>query len=89
MNINRIDVTVLEILSKENCNNAVTGMTINEINSYYEGTQVACRMQLFRRMTRLLELGFIKKGILDNKANTYYITPDGLKILEGEVVVNA
>lgn len=89
MSINRIDVTVLGILKKENCLNAVRTMTINELNSYYAGNQIACRMQLFRRITHLIELGLIKKGVKDNKSDTFFITSEGLKVLEGEVAINA
>lgn len=89
MNINRLDLTILTILAKEDCRGKLTGMTINEINSF-NGENLACRMQVVRRINHLLELGYVEKGIQDNKADTFFILEDGLKAIEWkEVNVNA
>lgn len=89
MEINRLDLTILRILAKEECFDKLTGMTINELNSFY-AQKLACRMQVVRRVNHLLELGYIEKGIRDNKADTFYILNAGLKTIEWKGgIVNA
>ena len=83
MNINRLDLTILTILAKDNCTNELTGMTIDEINSYNE-EQIACRVQMVRRIKHLCDNKYIEKGILDNKAFTYFITKSGLEVIKWE-----
>lgn len=86
MNINRLDLTILTILAKEECFTELNGMTINEINSF-NGDNLACRMQMIRRINHLIELGYIQKGIKDNKADTFFILNDGLKAIKWKEVV--
>ena len=80
MNINRLDLKILCILAKENCINELAGMTVDEINGY-NNEVIASRVQVVKRIKLLVEKDYVKKGILDNKAITYFITKTGLETI--------
>lgn len=79
--INRLDLNILMILAKENALDELNGMTINEINSYYEQDNqlLSTRPNLAKRMRLLYSLGYVNKGIKDVISDTFFITSNGLK----------
>lgn len=79
MNINRLDVIILQLLKANKCNNKLSGMTINEM---LESCDIGCRYNVYIRLRKLLEDDLIDKGFMDNHADTYYITQNGLKLLQ-------
>ena len=46
-----------------------------------ESCNMGCRNNVYIRLKKLLKDNLIDKGIVDNHADTYYITEKGLKIL--------
>ena len=78
MNINRLDIIILQLLKSNECNNKFSGMTISEM---LESCNMGCRNNVYIRLKKLLKDNLIDKGIVDNHADTYYITEKGLKIL--------
>lgn len=84
VDINRLDLNILMILAKESSIDELTGMTINEINSYNEEDQqlLSARPNLAKRIRRLHSMELIKKGIVDVRSDTYYITKNGLTTIK-------
>lgn len=81
LEINRLDLNILMALAKDNAIDEFTGMTINEINSYYkEGKPLlSARPNLCKRIRGLRKFGYIEKGIKDAISDTFYITTTGLE----------
>lgn len=79
--INRLDLNVLMVLAKDSAIDELSGMTINEINSYYGEDQplLSARPNLSKRIRGLLSKGYIEKGIKDVISDTFYITKSGLE----------
>lgn len=78
MNINRLDIIILQLLKSNDCNNKFSGMTIREMMSICD---MGCRNNVYIRLKKLLSDKLIDKGIIDNHADTYYITKQGLELL--------
>ena len=70
-----------EVETLDNAINELTGMTINEINSYYGDDKplLSARPNLCKRIRGLYDMGFVNKGIKDVISDTYYITESGLE----------
>ena len=79
MSINRLDVIILQLLKGNGCNDKLSGMTINEM---LESCDIGCRYNVYIRLRKLLGDDLIDKGFMDNHADTYYITQNGLKLLQ-------
>lgn len=81
LDINRLDLNILMVLATDNAINELTGMTINEINSYYGDDKplLSARPNLCKRIRGLYDMGFVNKGIKDVISDTYYITESGLE----------
>ena len=46
------------------------------------GNVLGVRMTIYRMVTKLVKLGYLEKGVMDNHANTYYLTNDGRKLFK-------
>lgn len=79
--INRLDLNILMVLAKDSAIDELSGMTINEINSYYGEDQplLSARPNLSKRIRGLCSMGYIEKGIKDVISDTFYITKIGLE----------
>ncbi len=79
--INRLDLNILMVLAKDNAIDELSGMTINEINSYYgeDKPLLSARPNLSKRIRGLCNIGYIEKGIKDVISDTFYITESGLE----------
>lgn len=87
--INRTDVTIMEILEANNTlNNGAYGITITEImESEEDGVQLIggkSRMTIYRRLRGLTKAGYIGKGVRENHADTFYLLDKGIRALEGD-----
>lgn len=81
--VNRLDVTILKILAQEQCFDEISGMTINEINAFYgEDDLLTTRHNLGVRIRRLVQAGYMEKGIKDHLEFTYFITERGLTVIK-------
>lgn len=77
MELNRADYALLKILRKNNSVSFFKGMTIYEIMSVMGGA----RTFTYRRLVRLMNLGYVEKGCKDINANTYIITEKGINLI--------
>ena len=59
----------------------IHSMTIEEIMEE-TGNVLGVRMTVYRMVTKLVKLGYLEKGVMDNHANTYYVTNDGRKLFK-------
>ncbi|MSS63160.1 helix-turn-helix domain-containing protein [Velocimicrobium porci] len=78
--INRLDYLILITLDRLNMTDCYRSMTITEIMSENEYA-LGVRTNVYKRIKKLIELGYIKKGVIDNHADTFYITEVGKKII--------
>ena len=62
------------------------GLTITEILDENDGA-LGARMTVWKKAKRLLNAGYINKGVVDDHADTYYLLELGVKTVElkGEV----
>lgn len=79
--LNRIDYMILESLYVGGCKDRFHGMTITEISDDYEGS-LGKRTTVWKKMQKLVGNGYLEKGILDDHADTYYLTEKSIKIIE-------
>lgn len=81
--LNRTDVTIMQALYSAGAENFAVGMTITElIDELKELGMVKTRLTIYRRMQRLVETEYLAKGILEDHADTYYVTPKSIKLLK-------
>ena len=79
--LNRIDYMILESLYVGGCKDRFHGMTITEILDDNDGS-LGKRMTVWKKMQKLVNNGYLAKGILDDHADTYYLTEKSIKIIE-------
>ena len=79
--LNRVDYMILESLYSGKCKDRFHGMTITEISDDYEGS-LGKRTTVWKKMQKLVSNGYLAKGILDDHADTYYLTEKSIKIIE-------
>lgn len=77
--LNRSDYLILDTLHGSNMTDQFHSMTIEEIMEE-TGNVLGVRMTVYRMVTKLVKLGYLEKGVMDNHANTYYLTNDGRKL---------
>lgn len=80
--LNRSDYLILDTLHGSNMTDQFHSMTIEEIMEE-TGNVLGVRMTVYRMVTKLVKLGYLEKGVMDNHANTYYLTNDGRKLFKG------
>ena len=84
--INRADYLLLATLYTANCMDYFHSMTIAEIiedNSDENGKHpLGARMTVYRKLQRLVEKGYINKGIKDDHADTYYMGDCGVRLMK-------
>jgi DNA-binding PadR family transcriptional regulator len=62
------------------------GMTITEIMEYLEQIKFKkSRKAIYLHLAKLVKKEYLSKGIMNNHADTYYITDKGQKALKGEI----
>ena len=75
------DYLILDTLHGSNMTDQFHSMTIEEIMEE-TGNVLGVRMTVYRMVTKLVKLGYLEKGVMDNHANTYYLTNDGRKLFK-------
>ena len=81
LELNRFEYLILATLYSSDCKNCFKGMTISEILEASEGC-LGARMTVYKKLRKLVDAGYIAKGILDNHADTFYLTEKGIDIVE-------
>lgn len=82
LELNRLEYMILESLYVGGCKDRYHGMTVMEILDDNNGA-LGKRMTVWKKMKKMVSAGYIKKGILDNHADTYYLTEKSIKIING------
>jgi len=89
--INRIEFLMLRTLYDGGYKDCCYSMTINEIMDENLDDDNECilgaRLTVYKKLQKLLKASFIEKGILDARADTYFITEKGIKLIEERVGV--
>lgn len=80
--LNRLEFMILRSLYDGGCKEHYYSMTITDLMNDNEGT-LGTRMTIYRKMKKLVETGYIRKGCLDNHADTFYLLEKGIKVVEG------
>lgn len=84
--INRLDYLILQSLYASDCKDYYSSMTITELmedNSDENGRcALGARMTIYKKLKKLAEDSYISKGVVDNHADTYYLTEKGIKLIE-------
>jgi hypothetical protein len=80
--LNRLEYTILETLYASNSTDRYHGMTISEIMADNKGL-LGARMTIYKKMKKLVKNGYLKKGITDNHADTFYVADKSINLIEG------
>lgn len=78
MDLNRLDYCIMKLLKKNNCTSFFESMTLQEIME----TTHTSRPTTYRKMMNLKNLGYIEKGCKSTQADTFYLLPKGINIVE-------
>lgn len=87
LELNRLEFNILKCLYDSGCVDAYHSMTITELLEKYK--ELEKRMTIYRRLRKLTEEKYVKKGITDNHADSFYLLEKALKIIEGREPNNA
>lgn len=80
--LNRLEFMILKSLYDGGCKGHYHSMTITDLIEDNDGT-LGARMTIYRKMKKLVKAGYIKKGCLDNHADTFYLLEKGIRTVEG------
>lgn len=87
LELNRLEFSILKCLYDSGCIDPYHSMTITELLEKYE--ELEKRMTIYKKLRKLTEEKYVKKGITDNHADTFYLLEKALKIIEGKEPNNA
>lgn len=76
--LNRLEYNILGLLFSEGCDDEFTGITITEMIEIY-GVK-AKRMTVWKKLKKMLSNGFVEKGLLEDHADTYFLTEKAKKL---------
>lgn len=80
--LNRMEFMILQSLYDFGSKDYFHGMTITEIIEDNDGS-LGARMTVYKKMKKLVQAGYIDKGVLDNHADTFYLLDRGIRLFEG------
>lgn len=78
--LNRLEFNILKCLYDSECTDQYHSMTITELLNKH--TELGTRMTVYKKLSKLTKAKYVKKGILDNHADSFYLLEKVLKILE-------
>lgn len=79
--LNRLEFNILRCLYAGGCIDQYHSMTITELLDSNE--KLGKRMTIWKKLNKLVEAKYVKKGIIGNHADTFYLLDKSLKIIEG------
>ncbi|WP_133302877.1 hypothetical protein [Coprococcus sp. AF38-1] len=79
--LNRMEFILLDTLYANECKDRFHSMTLSEISEDNDDS-LGVGTTLYRKMKKLVKLGYVKKGCLDNHADTFYLTEEGISVVE-------
>lgn len=77
-----IQYIILATLDANEVTTPLSGMTVNEIFAKVYETSPCSESAVYNAVTTLYSVGYILKGIKCGRANTYYLSRTGYKILQ-------
>lgn len=80
--MNRLGFIILSILRKEEAINKLSSMTVHEIASLENFGMK--ENTIFKKLKDFEKSGYICRGLKEGRADTFYITPEGIECLERE-----
>ncbi len=80
LELNRLEFNILKCLYDSECTDQYHSMTITELLNKH--TELGTRMTVYRKLSKLTKAKYVKKGILDNHADSFYLLDKALKILQ-------
>lgn len=81
MELNRLEFNILKCLYDNGCTDPYHSITITELLEKNEVSDK--RMTLYKKLSKLIEAKYVKKGIVDNHADTFFLSDKALKIIDG------
>lgn len=78
MELNRMDYFYLKLFEQKKCTGFFQSMTIQEVKDEIGGD----RSNIYKRLHRLYDLGYLAKGCKSANADTFYVTDAGHEILK-------
>lgn len=78
MELDRLDYVILTLLKNNNYTSYFRSMTIQEIMSVTNTT----RPTTYRRVMRLFQNGYVKKGCKSVQADTFYLSNEGIELID-------
>ncbi len=79
--LNRLEYNILKYLYDNGCIDHYHSMTITELLD--NNKKLGARMTIWKKLNKLVKAKYVKKGITDNHADTFYLLDKSLKIIEG------
>lgn len=80
--LNRMDFNILQCLYDGGYKDHYHSITITDLLKDNEDL-LGARMTVYKKLIKLVKAGYIKKGCLDNHADTFYLLEKAIKIVEG------
>jgi hypothetical protein len=78
--VNKSDIKVLQTLYKSECTNEIKSFTIKQLQNYLSEF---CYSKIHNNLISLSIGGLVARGYKNSRADTYYITENGIRILRG------
>lgn len=81
--LNRMEFNILQCLYDGGYKDHYHSITITDLLKD-NGDSLGARMTVYKKLVKLVKAGYIKKGCLDNHADTFYLLEKAIKIIEGD-----
>jgi predicted transcriptional regulator len=78
--MHKSDIKILQTLFKSECTNEIKSFTIKQLKTYLSEF---CYSKIHNTLVSLSLGGLVAKGYKNSRADTYYITDNGINILRG------
>lgn len=79
--LNRMEFNILKCLYDGGYTDKYHSVTITELLN--DNEKLGARMTVYRKLNKLVKARYIKKGIIDNHADTFYLLDKAIRIIEG------
>ena len=73
----KFDLMILLVLNDNSVDNSSKALSISQMLSHIEDTQRKSYSTTYRHLCNMAEHGYVKCGLVDGLASTYYITNTG------------
>ena len=80
--LNRLEFDILKCLYDGGCTDQYHSMSITELLNANE--KLGARMTIYKKLNKLVKAKYVKKGIVDNHADTFYLLDKTIRIFESK-----